>query len=173
MNIEIIENGIVCGWIALLVYGARRNSNLQSILLVLLAPKVIDVFILTHISNAIRHGEYRHFFFLMHSANDALMIALLCARPYIHIFTRWRCCFERLWSEWFIVAIYFASIIVNLLVFNEYLTKWAGEPTNLYFYNNYETIKRVLFYSEALILSWLTIQTLIAVRNLKRKGLIK
>lgn len=173
MNFEIIENGIVCGWIILLAVLAKRNSNLQSILLVLLAPKLIDILLLTHVSNAIRHGEYRHFFYLMHSANDALMIALLCFRPYIHVFTNWRCCFERLWSEWLIVAIYIVSIAVNLLVFNEYLTKWAGEPTDLFFNNNYKTIKRVLFYGEALMLSWLTVQTLIAVRNLRRKGLIK
>jgi hypothetical protein len=173
MNPILVENGILCVWVLLLALMTRRNGNLYSILVLMLIPKVLDVVFLTPMLQGMKSGEFRHYFYLIHSLNDLLMCLLLLWRPVIYVFTGWRVCYERLLSEWLIIVIYFCSIAINLLVFTEYEESKLGLKPSLFFYTNYKILKGVLNYAEICILTWLTIQTIIAVRMLKKQGLIK
>lgn len=173
MNPILIENGFLCVWVLLLAIMAKRNGNLHSILVLILIPKVLDVVVLTPLLQGMKSGEFRHYFYMIHSLNDLLMCLLLLWRPLIYVFTGWRIFYERIVSEWAIIAIYFCSIAVNLLVFAEYEEARMGLKPSLYFYTNYKLFKGILSYAEVVILTWLTIQTIIAVRMLKKQGLIK
>lgn len=169
----VIENGFLCLWILLLVFLAKRNSNLHSILLLMLVPKLLDIAVLSPLLQSMKKGDYRQFFYVAHSFNDLFMCLVILWRPYIHVFTGWRVVYHRLKSEWVLIGTYFGSIAVNLMVFVEFEQARLGIRPSLFFFDNYEIFKGILSYAEVAILTWLTIQTVIVVRMLRKKGFLK
>lgn len=171
---EIITNYCFIAWTALLAVLARKNANLGTLLLIMMIPKTLDVLVLTPLLQGIKTSDYRSLFFIVHSLNDLLMITLIKHRWYFANKLTKRVVYRKLKIESFISHIYGVSITYNLLVFSDYSfigSKYFGLPESL-FYNNYSGIKELITGVEAIILTVLTVQTIIVIRQLKRKGLI-
>lgn len=172
---EIALNYSFIAWTALLALLAKRNANLSSLLLLMMFPKILDLIILTPSLQYIKSSDYRYLFFVVHSLNDVLMIALIYWRCFVSTVVFKQSLFRRLTVEKYIISFFVLSIITNLLVIGDYFKFWEYtlDLEGHVFYDFYPMAKRILALLEAVILTVLTAQTLKAVRDLKKRGLIK
>ena len=175
MDREILINISFVAWTAILAFLSRKNANLGSLLLVMMIPKITDVFVISplvqHIENS---DEWASYHFIIHSINDGLMIALIKFRWLVSSYLSTKSLYRKLAIEKYIITIYSCSIIYNLLVFGEYYQfgeKYLKTREAL-FYDYFTPFKETLGTAETIILTVLTVQTLIFVRQLKKKGLI-
>ena len=172
---EIALHYSFIAWIAILALLAKRNANLSSLLIIMMIPKILDLIILTPSLQYVRSGDFKHLFYIVHGLNDILMIALVKYRFFISSIIFKRSLFRRLSVEKYVIAIFAISVIYNMAVVGDFLKFWK-EYFNFEtypFYTYYSEVKWILTLLEAVILTVLTAQTLKAVLDLKKRGLIK
>lgn len=145
-----------------------------SLLMVMLIPKALDMFLLTPLLQGIKSSDYREWFYIVHALNDGLMIVLIKHRLIVSVLLRTRNIYRPLMIEKAIIYIYATSIIYNICVFGDFFRFWRNtfNLDQAYFYVYYTQTKYILSAAEAVTLSFLTYQTVVAVRRLKDKGLI-
>lgn len=172
---EIALNYSFIAWTAILALLSKRNANLSSLLIVMMIPKLIDLIILTPSLQYIKSSDLRYVFFLVHSINDVLMIILIKQRFFVSSLIFKNTVFRKLSVETYMVFFFSISVIYNFLVVGDYLNFWKNlfDFKGHVFYDYHPTAKIILAILEALILTVLTIQTLKAVVDLKKRGLIK
>lgn len=158
-----------------MAYLARRNANLGALLIVMLIPKAVDMFLLTPALQPLKSSEYRAWFYVAHSLNDLLMILLIRFRFIVSAMLVPHSMYRPLKIEKALIAVFALSIAYNLSVFGDFFRFWhyALGLEGHHFYDYYTPVKRALLGVEALILTYLTNQTIQAVKRLKEKGLIE
>lgn len=172
---EIALNYSFIAWTALLAFLAKRNANLSLLLVVMMIPKLLDLILLTPSLQYIKHSDSRYLFFVVHGLNDVLMISLIYYRWLVSTILFKQSLFRRLTIEWYVIGLFSLSVTYNIAMVGEYQKLWSTmfNAPSQFFYDYYTAFKQGLLAIEAAILTALTVQTLKAVHELKKHGLIK
>lgn len=171
---DVIINIISAFLLSILVFLSWRNSNLFSLLLLLLIPKLIDVLFISPVAlEAFDSDGKEHWFYFVHSLNDIFLFFLIYFRFWIFTLFGSRFVYKRMKSEYVLMSILALSVSVNFLVFNEYVDIVGNGLTERFFYDSYKEIKYVFMAVETAILCWLTFLTMNAWQSLKQKGLVQ
>ena len=172
---EIALNYSFIAWTAILAILAKKNADLSSLLIVMMIPKILDLIILTPSLQWLKSGDLKYLFYVVHGLNDILMIALIKYRFIASSVILKRSIYRRLSIEKYIVSIYAVSVIYNIAVIGDFLKIWKDylNFTGYPFFTYYSETKRILMFLEVIVMTVLTAQTLKAVIDLKKHGLIK
>ncbi len=157
-----------------MAFAARKNANLQSLIVVMLISKFIDAAALTPLLQNLKSVDMalRPIFYAVHALNDLLMVMLIQYRWIIAALILQRSAYRKMNLERFIQSIYLSSVFFNLLVITDF-TKFGdsyGIFDSYVFYENISPVKNAMNLAEALVLTFLTLQTWCAVRKLKKTG---
>ena len=167
------ENAMLVLFSLTLVYFSRDNRNLQSLLVLMMIPMLIDIIFLTPITKRLLQTELQHLYYVFHGMNDLLMIFLITQREHICRFIGLPLPFRRLKEEYAIIAIYFVSILTFVISYYELTNYMVDNSFDAQFIlHYYEPIKRYSGWAECLILLMLTAQTFIIGKRLRKQGLI-
>jgi hypothetical protein len=163
-------------WVLILFKLASKNNNLKSLLLMIAIPKAIDLIALSFLLEPLKSSDdYRQWFYIVHSVNDLLMVLLLKYRCFFTSILSPKLLYRRLNVEKVISLLFIISIVLNVLVFSDFYAigyKYYNLPESYFFYLHPKIQLGLLFPVELLILSYLTYQTIAAVKKLRVKGLI-
>lgn len=167
---EIYLNYSFIAWTAFLAFANRNNINLKSLIVVMMISKFADFAILTPLLQNFKSTA--SFFLIAHAINDLFMVMLIQYRWIISALIMEKSAFRRMKVETYIQAIYLASVFYNLLVITDYwrFSTGYGFFDRPYFYESMSLIKNAMNLAEAVVLTFLTMQTWLAVRKIKERG---